>query len=80
MTLASTAEAVFASNLQPSDRPTAEEVRDAIRASLRQHGGRCGCAAACAAEYGEHPETATERMRWALTAAVLAGAPTAVAA
>ena len=61
------AEAVFASTLQPSDAPTASEVRVAIRTSLRRHHGSRGCAAFCAAEYGDHPVTAAARMRWAIT-------------
>jgi uncharacterized membrane protein len=60
------AEAVFVSDLQPSDRPTSTEVAAAVQASLRACGGATGCAAAVAAEYGEHPETAASRMRWAL--------------
>lgn len=60
------AEAVFASSLQPSDAPTAAEVRVAIRTSLRRHHGSRGCAAFCAAEYGDHPVTAAARMRWAI--------------
>jgi hypothetical protein len=65
----SAAEALFASSLQPSDRPTVEQVRAAVRESLRRHGGVRGCAALYAAEYGEHPETAPARMRWALALA-----------
>lgn len=60
------AEAVFASTLQPSDAPTASEIRLAIRASLRRHHGSRGCAAFCAAEYGDHPVAAAARMRWAI--------------
>jgi hypothetical protein len=67
MSQTSTAQALFASTLQPSDRPTAEHVAVAVRDSLRRHGGWDGCAAVCAVEYGDHPETASERMRWAIT-------------
>lgn len=67
MSPATEAEALFASGLQPSDHPASAQVRAAIRASLRTHRGACGCAAVCAAEYGEHPETAPLRMRWALS-------------
>lgn len=66
MTLATGAEALFTSPLQPSEQPTAAEVRAAIRSSLRAHRGARGCAAAVAVEFGEHPETAVARMRWAL--------------
>jgi hypothetical protein len=69
VTLSARAEALFTSALQRSDRPTAHQIRDAIAASLRVHGGPDGCAAALAAEYGEHPETASTRMSWALTLA-----------
>jgi hypothetical protein len=61
-----TAEALFASTLQPSEHPTVEQVTAAVRDSLRRHGGQRGCASVCAAEYGEHPDTAPARMRWAL--------------
>lgn len=66
MLSATMAEAVFASSLQPSDAPTPAEVRVAIRTSLRRHHGSRGCAAFCAAEYGDHPVTAVPRMRWAI--------------
>jgi hypothetical protein len=66
MTLTTGAEALFASPLQPSDHPTPSQIDAAIGASLRRHHGARGCAAACAAEYGDHPETAVARMRWAL--------------
>ena len=66
MMSATMAEAVFASSLQPSEAPTAGEVRAAIRTSLRRHHGSRGCAAFCAAEYGDHPDTAVARMRWAI--------------
>jgi hypothetical protein len=59
------AEALFASTIQSSDRPTDVEVRGAVAATLRKLGIR-GCAAAVAVEYGEHPETACARMLWAL--------------
>jgi hypothetical protein len=64
-----TAEALFASTLQPSQHPTGEQATAAVRDSLRRHGGRQGCASVCAAEYGEHPDTAPARMRWALAVA-----------
>lgn len=62
------AEALFVSQLQPSDRPSAAQVRAAIEASMTAFGGT-GCAARCAAEFGEHPEVAVTRMRWALSVA-----------
>ena len=66
MTPTGAAEALFASTLQPSEHPTAEQVTAAVRDSLRRHSGQPGCTSVCAAEYGEHPDTAPERMRWAL--------------
>jgi hypothetical protein len=66
------ADALFASSLQPSEHPTVVGIREAVALSLRRHGGRAGCAALVAAEFGEHPETAVVRMRWALAVAALA--------
>ena len=58
------ADALFASTLQRSDEPTAAQVHQAIAAALAAFGIR-GCAARVAQAYGEHPETAVPRMRWA---------------
>jgi hypothetical protein len=69
MKLASRAEALFISTLQPSDHPTSDQVAAAVRASLHKYGGSCGCAGACAEEFGDHPDTAKSRMRWALATA-----------
>ena len=69
MTRTARAEALFTSSLQPSQHPTHDQVVAAIRTSLSEHGGVNGCAGAVAAEYGEHPETSADRMRWALAAA-----------
>jgi uncharacterized membrane protein len=69
MTVTTAAEALFVSSLQPSDHPTRNQVDAAVRSTLLAHGGACGCAAAFAAEYGEHPETSAHRMRWALSIA-----------
>jgi hypothetical protein len=57
-------EALFASGLQPSDAPTADVVAGAITSAMRRLGPR-GCAAQMAQEFGDHPEAASERMRWA---------------
>ncbi|MEU8820364.1 hypothetical protein [Actinoplanes sp. NPDC048796] len=59
------AEALFASRLQPSDQPSAEQARAAITVTLRALGIR-GCAARLAEESGEHPEAAARRMSWAV--------------
>jgi hypothetical protein len=58
------ADALFASALQRSDEPSAAQVRQAIAAAIGAFGAR-GCAARVAQAYGEHPETAVLRMRWA---------------
>lgn len=66
MMLAVLAEALFVSPLQPSEHPTPDQVQAAIDSSLKYYGGPVGCASWLAAEYGEHPEVAADRMRWAL--------------
>ncbi len=66
ITIQSAAEALFASHLQRSDAPTADAVEAAITITILQLGGIEGCACAVATEYGEHPETACDRMLWAL--------------
>lgn len=58
------ADALFVSALQKSEAPSATQVRQAIAAAIREYGAR-GCAARVAQAYGEHPETAAPRMRWA---------------
>ena len=58
------AEAVFASGLQRGDEPSAAQVRRAVAAAIRAF-GYCGCAERVAQEFGDHPETAVIRMRWA---------------
>ncbi len=60
-----TADAVFASELQRSDEPSALLIREAVEAVIRAFGSS-GCAARVAQEFGDHPETAAARMRWAL--------------
>ena len=60
-----TADAVFASELQCSDEPSAWLIREAVEAAIRAFGSS-GCAARVAQEFGDHPEIAAARMRWAL--------------
>jgi hypothetical protein len=62
---AARAAALFVSNLSTSDRLTDADVEAAIKHSLRIHGGIRGCAADVAASYGDYPELAAPRMRWA---------------
>ena len=69
------AEALFASALQRSDEPSAWQVEQAVAAAIGTF-GELGCAARVAQAYGEHPETAVTRMRWARAAVACAfGAP-----
>lgn len=65
MDVSTLAEALFVSPLRPADRPETPQVRAAIAESLRLMGSR-GCLAAMAQEFGDYPETAPARMRWAL--------------
>ncbi len=58
-------EALFVSSLQGSVKPSPEQVEDAIRQAMRRWGSR-GCAELVAQEFGDHPDTAVARMRWAL--------------
>jgi hypothetical protein len=64
-------DALFASPLQRSGDPGAWQVQQAIAAAVAAYGG-LGCAARVAQSFGEHPETAATRMRWAR--AMVAGA------
>jgi hypothetical protein len=59
------AEALFASALQPSGSTSPDQVRGAIATTLRRLGSS-GCATRTAGEFGDHPDTAVARMRWAL--------------
>ena len=70
------ADALFASVLQISDAPSAVQVIQAIDAATSALGD-LGCAARVAQEFGEHPETAVTRMRWARdeVACVFGGSP-----
>lgn len=58
------ADALFMSSLQRSEEPSARQVRKAVAASIREF-GRQGCSERVAQEFGDHPETAVLRMRWA---------------
>jgi hypothetical protein len=62
------ADALFVSVVQCSDEPSGEQVRMAIAAAVRAYGAR-GCAERVAQEFGDHPEAAVARMRWARAAA-----------
>lgn len=72
-----TAEALFASPLQPSQRPTAAQVWAAVADTVCQLGAQ-GCAERLASAYGDCMDTAAARMRWAReTAAALTPETTA---
>ena len=62
---AARAEALFTSQLATGSQPAYDVVDEAIRIAVRAHGGVRGCAADVAGEYGDHPELAVPRMRWA---------------
>ena len=48
-------EALFASALQPSDKPTVTMAAAAISSAIRRFGTR-GCACQMAQEFGDHPD------------------------
>ena len=56
--------ALFASALQPSDTPDAGMITAAISSAVQRLGPR-GCAELMAQEFGDHPDAAARRMRWA---------------
>jgi hypothetical protein len=60
------ADALFVSALQRSEELSTGQVRKAVATTVRAFGGR-GCAELVAQEFGDHPETAVARMRWART-------------
>jgi hypothetical protein len=57
------AEALFVSDLQPSECPSRETVEETVTAMILRYGSD-GCAAGVAAEFGDHPESAVRRMGW----------------
>jgi hypothetical protein len=57
------AEALFVSDLQPSESPSRETVEEAVTAMILRHGSD-GCAGGVAEEFGDHPEAAVRRMCW----------------
>ena len=63
---AARAEALFTSDLPTGSRPTAGQATAAIQHPVRDRHGVRGCAVEVAGAYGEHPEAAVGRMRWAL--------------
>jgi len=65
---AARADALFVSALQRSEELSTGQVRQAVAAAVRAFGSR-GCAERVAQEFGDHPDTAVARMRWARTVA-----------
>ena len=57
-------DAVFASGLQRRDEPSMAQIRQAVAAAIHAF-DYCGCAERVAQEFGDHPEMAVTRMRWA---------------
>ena len=64
-------DALFASDLQRSQQPTPELVRAAVMATVSRL-GEARCAELVAQEFGEHPDCALGRMRWARHAVLAA--------
>lgn len=62
---AARAEALFTSDISATSQPSPVAVAAAIKQAVRRFGGTRGCAAEVAAAYGDRPETAAPRMRWA---------------
>ena len=60
-------EALFVSNLQRSQWPSPEVIREAVTDTVDRL-GETGCAELVAQEFGEHPDCAIGRMLWARNA------------
>jgi hypothetical protein len=65
---AARADALFVSALQRSEELSTGQVRQAVATAVRAFGSK-GCAERVAQEFGDHPDTAVARMRWARTLA-----------
>lgn len=63
------AEALFASTLSACEPHDEAELRAGIAAAVRDYHGVRGCAGQMAEAFGESPEWAAQRMRWARDAA-----------
>jgi hypothetical protein len=61
---AARADALFVSALQRSEELSTGQVQQAVASAVRTFGSR-GCAERVAQEFGDHPDTAVARMRWA---------------
>ncbi|HEY7489312.1 MAG TPA: hypothetical protein VH912_33045 [Streptosporangiaceae bacterium] len=58
-------EALFVSFMPSDVTPDGRAVADAVRWAVDQYHGIRGCAAEMAAAYGNDPDSAVARMRWA---------------
>lgn len=58
------ADALFVSALQRCEQPSAGQIRQAVAAAVSAF-GPSGCAERVAQEFGDHPDGAAGRMRWA---------------
>jgi hypothetical protein len=72
---AACAEALFTSDRTTGARLLPDEIATLILSAVARYGSVRGCAAEVAAAYGEHPETAVPRMRWALSVVDPCGHP-----
>jgi hypothetical protein len=77
---AARAAALFVSPVSIFDQLTDAQLFIAIDEALWRHGGSQGCAAEVAQAYGDHPELAAPRMRWARRVVELLDAPCLIAA
>jgi hypothetical protein len=57
--------ALFASDLSARCHPDRATVTGAISRAIARYGSTDGCADEVATAYGDYPETAAPRMRWA---------------
>jgi hypothetical protein len=57
-------EALFVSDIQRSESASPEQIRTVVTETVQRH-GEGGCAELVAQEFGEHPDSAVGRMRWA---------------
>ena len=73
---ASRAEALFTSALATHSCPSEAEVDEAVKRAEDRYGGTAGCAAEVAAAYGDDPDMAVLRMRWALRVITATRRPT----
>jgi hypothetical protein len=64
-------EALFVSQIQRSQSPTAQQIRETVTATVDEL-GEARCAELVAQEFGEHPDCAPSRMLWARHAVLLA--------